>query len=242
MAHVVVVQHEPGEGLGALSPALLAAGLSVQLCRTWLEEPVPRAPGAASGVVVLGGAASAVPPQGGARRPPAQRHIDDELELLRSACALRVPVLGLCLGSQLLALALGGSVQRARRRELGFLRVRLGPGAQRDPLFAGLPQSVVAFHWHEDVFSLPGGAVALASSTATPLQAFSAGAAWGIQFHPELDLEIAAAMIAAGPGDLEDAGADPEELLEAARREVPRMEAWRGPLLARWAALAAGRP
>jgi GMP synthase (glutamine-hydrolysing) len=239
MGQVIVVQHEPGEGLGALLPALTAAGLSVQTVRTWLAEPVPRDPGEAAGVVVMGGGLSAVSPAPGALRPPAQRHLDDELELLARAGALRVPVLGVCLGSQLLALALGGTVARAERKELGFLRVRLGHLAQHDPLFAGLPSSVVAFHWHEDVFSLPPGALLLASSTATPLQAFSLGTAWGIQFHPELTLEIASAMIAASPREVEDAGVDPAELLEAARRELPRMEAWRGPLFARWAALAA---
>jgi GMP synthase-like glutamine amidotransferase len=239
MGPVIVVQHEPGEGLGALLPALALAGLAVQPVRTWLGEPVPRHSGEAAGVVVLGGGQSAIPPADGARRPPAQQHLDDELELLRSACALRVPVLGVCLGSQLLALALGGTVVRAERRERGFLRVRLGHLAQHDPLFAGLPSSVVAFHWHEDAFSLPPGALLLASSTATPLQAFSLGTAWGIQFHPELTLEIASAMIAASPREVEDAGTDPAELLEAARRELPRMDAWRGPLFARWAALAA---
>ncbi|GAC1347247.1 MAG: type 1 glutamine amidotransferase [Myxococcales bacterium] len=240
MAHVIAVQHEPGEGLGALSPALAAAGLSVQLVRTWLSEPVPRAPGAASGVVVLGGGMSCVPPAGGALRPLAQQHLDDERALLGAACDSRLPVLGICLGSQLLALALGGGVARAPRRELGFLRVRLDAAAQGDPLFAGLAPSAVAFHWHEDAFSLPPGAVALASSTATPLQAFRAGSAWGIQFHPELTLAILSAMIETGAADLADAGADPAELLEAARRELPRMEAFRGPIFTRWAALAAG--
>ena len=239
MGQVIVLQHEPEEGLGALSPALSAAGLSVQLVRTWLAEPVPRAPGGAAGVVILGGGESAIPPEGGARRPPAQRHLDDELALVQESCAQRVPVLGVCLGSQLVALALGGEVSRAARRELGFLRVRLLPPAQQDPLFSGLPASMVAFHWHADTFSLPPGALALASSTATPLQAFNAGTAWGIQFHPELTLPIAAAMVAGCPGELEEAGVEPAELLEAARRELPRMESWRGPLFARWAALAA---
>jgi GMP synthase (glutamine-hydrolysing) len=234
MAHVIVVQHEPGEGPGALSPALKAAGLETRLLRTWIEERVPAVPGGASGVVVLGGGASAVPD----RRTGA---LEAEIALLRASCERGLPVLGLCLGGQLLAAALGAEVARAPRREVGFLRVRLAAAAQDDALFAGLPASFVAFHWHEDAFTLPGGATALASSTQTPLQAFRAGSAWGIQFHPEVTQAELAAMIESDPQGLRDAGEGPVELLEAAARELPRMEAWRGPLFARWAALAAER-
>jgi GMP synthase (glutamine-hydrolysing) len=234
MAHVIVVQHEPGEGPGALLPALKAAGLQARLVRTWIGEHVPALPGAASGVVVLGGGASAVP----GRRPAA---LEAEIALLRASCQGALPVLGLCLGGQLLAAALGAEVARAPRREVGFLRVRLAEAARDDALCAGLPASFVAFHWHEDAFTLPAGAAALASSTQTPLQAFRAGSAWGIQFHPEVTQAELSAMVGSAPQDLRDAGADPAELLEAAARELPRMEVWRGPLFARWAALAAGR-
>jgi GMP synthase (glutamine-hydrolysing) len=234
MAHVIVVQHEPGEGPGALLPALKAAALQARLVRTWIEEPMPAVPGAASGVVVLGGGASAVPD----RRPAA---LEAEIALLRASCQAGLPVLGLCLGGQLLAAALGAEVARAPRREVGFLRVRLSEAAGDDALFAGLPVSFVAFHFHEDEFALPAGATALASSTQTPVQAFRAGSAWGIQFHPEVTQAELSAMVASAPQDLRDAGADPVELLEAGARELPRMESWRGPLFARWAALAAGR-
>ena len=230
MAHVIVVQHEPGEGPGALLPALKAAGLQARLVRTWIEEPMPALPGAASGVVVLGGGASAVSD----RRPAA---LDAEIALLRASCQAGLPVLGLCLGGQLLAAALGAEVARAPRREVGFLRVRLSEAAREDALFAGLPASFVAFHLHEDEFALPAGATALASSTQTPVQAFRAGSAWGIQFHPEVTQAELSAMVESAPQDSGAAGADPSELLEAAARELQQL----GPLFARWAALAAGR-
>ena len=230
MAHVIVVQHEPGEGPGALLPALKAAGLQARLVRTWIEEPMPALPGAASGVVVLGGGASAVSD----RRPAA---LDAEIALLRASCQAGLPVLGLCLGGQLLAAALGAEVARAPRREVGFLRVRLSEAAREDALFAGLPASFVAFHLHEDEFALPAGATALASSTQTPVQAFRAGSAWGIQFHPEVTQAELSAMVESAPQDLGAAGTDPSELLEAAARELQQL----GPLFARWAALAAGR-
>lgn len=233
MADVIVIQHEPGEGPGALSPALREAGLRERLVRAFLGESAPDGLAGARGLVVLGGGASAAPD----RRPPA---LEREIELLRAACAARVPVLGLCLGSQLLAAALGAEVTRATRPELGFLRVRLEDGAADDPLFAGLPRSFVAFHWHEDAFALPAGAAALASSTQTPRQAFRAGAAWGLQFHPEVTRDELRAMVASAPDAVRAAGAEPEELLAAAERELPRMDLWRVPLFRRWAALAAG--
>ena len=233
MPHVIVVQHEEGEGPGALAAALGAAGLDLRLVRTWLRDEVPEAPGEASGVIALGGGMSvATPPTA----PPLLR----EVALLRSACAANLPVLGLCLGAQILSLSLGGTVARMPRRELGFLRVRLTPAAQDDALFASVPSSIVAFHWHEDAFTLPPGATALASSTATPLQAFRAGAAWGIQFHPEVTQAVLAALVASGPNDVREAGADPAQLIEAAERELPRMDSWRLPLFARWAALVVG--
>ena len=231
--HVIVVQHEDGEGPGALARALGAAGLDSRLVRTWLGEQVPEAPGAARGVVVLGGGMSAAVPL-------AAPHLVREVALLRAAGAAKLPALGLCLGAQLLSVSLGGAVARAPRPELGFLRVRLAPAAQDDALLAGLPASFVAFHWHRDAFTLPTGAVALASSTATPLQAFRAGVAWGLQFHPEATGTGLAAMIASGEQELREAGVDPTQLLAAAERELPRMDAWRLPLFARWAALAAG--
>jgi GMP synthase (glutamine-hydrolysing) len=233
MPHVLVVQHEPSENLGALAPALAAAGLEQRVVRPFLGEPIPQSLAGARGLVVLGGGMSAVPPR-------TLRHLDDEIALLRGVAEARAPVLGLCLGSQLLAAALGGTVSRAPAKELGFLRVRLNPAAREDALFAEVPTSFVAFHWHEDVFTLPPGAIALARSTAAPLQAFRAGTAWGIQFHPEVTPEILAAMLASAETEVHAAGADPDQLLEAAARELPRMDAWRAPLFARWTALVRG--
>ena len=147
------------------------------------------------------------------------------------------PVLGICLGSQLLAAALGAEVAKAEAKEIGFYRVRLTPQAREDALFATAPERFVAFHWHGDAFTLPRGAVPLASSTLTPQQAFRFGErAWGVQFHLETDEEVFSAMMA-GEAELREAGVDPGHLRSQSVRELPRLRSIAHGVFARWAQL-----
>ncbi len=111
-----------------------------------------------------------------------------EKALIRQAVQQNIPVLGLCLGGQLLAAALDGQVKRHTMTEIGFFDVSLTQSGQEDPLFAGLPGYQRVFHWHEDTFDLPAGAVLLASNGNTENQAFRYGQhAYGLQYHIELD-------------------------------------------------------
>lgn len=120
-------------------------------------------------------------------------YITQEQELLRQAVAHDIPTLGICLGGQLLASALGARVYRNHNSEIGFYRIPLTRAGRLDPLFSGLPGYQLAFHWHTDVFDLPASSICLASHEAAPNQAFRYGArAYGLQFHIELNSEIAA--------------------------------------------------
>jgi GMP synthase (glutamine-hydrolysing) len=138
----------------------------------------------------------------------------DEKELLRRFLDAGTPVLGVCLGGQLLAEAVGARVYRAPEPEIGWHSVELTPAAASDPLFARLPQRFCALQWHYYSFEVPEGATELARSPVSS-QAFRLGElAWGVQFHPEVTL----AMV---EGWLEE----PEEVdfdREALRRETHR--------------------
>lgn len=210
---MIVIQHEPGEGAGSLAP-LLPEGARV--VRTFAADPVPSH---ADALLVLGGGMSAWQPL---------PHLRDELRLIRRCLDARRPILGICLGSQLLAAALGGQVSPAKRKEIGFYRVN------SDPSLFGV-DSFVGFHWHGDAFTLPPGAEPLASSTLTPVQAFRAGpGVLGIQFHLELDEPILEAMIGSGEAELAAEGVDAQALRAQAAREVPRLREVASTVMSRW--------
>jgi GMP synthase-like glutamine amidotransferase len=115
-----------------------------------------------------------------------------ERELIAAMVAAGRPVLGVCLGAQLLAAALGGRVMPCERPEVGLLEVELTEEGRADPLFAGLGRALVSLQWHGDTFELPEGAVRLARSADVANQAFRAGErAYGVQFHLEVTAQMA---------------------------------------------------
>lgn len=131
-------------------------------------------------LIVLGGAMGA---------DDDQRHpfLTDLKNLIRAVVAARIPYLGICLGGQLLAAALGAKVVSNRWEELGTLPVSLTAEGEEDLLFCGIAEMFTTFQWHHDSFDIPAGGVVLASSAACPHQAFRVGtSAWGLQFHPEV--------------------------------------------------------
>jgi GMP synthase-like glutamine amidotransferase len=142
-----------------------------------------------------------------------------------------VPLLGICLGAQLLTLACGGVVQRGRRGpELGVLDLSVHDAAAVDPLFAGLtsPAPVVQWHW-EEIVALPAGATLVASSPSYPNQVFRVGdRAWGVQGHPEVTSLIAAEWAPEDSNMLVVAGRRPDELVaEVRRHETALAQTWR---------------
>lgn len=110
---------------------------------------------------------------------------------IREVAAQNIPFLGVCLGGQLLADALGAHVHSGRHGEKGVYSIRLLDQAGTDPLFHGLPVMLPTFQWHDDSFELPNGAVLLASTDSCVNQAFRYGRSmYGLQFHPEVTREI----------------------------------------------------
>jgi GMP synthase (glutamine-hydrolysing) len=120
----------------------------------------------------------------------------EEDDLIKGLLAAKLPLLGVCLGGQLIAKAAGAHVGPAPHEEVGWNEVELTPEAAGDPLFAGLPERFDAFQWHSYVFDLPPGGVPLARNS-VGLQAYRLGDfAWGIQFHAEVTREIVEGWLA----------------------------------------------
>jgi GMP synthase (glutamine-hydrolysing) len=180
---VLVLTHAPHEGPGLIGPDLDAP---VRV-RTVVSsaDPVLPALDEISGVVVMGGAMDA----DDVRFPG----LEAERRFLADAVDADVPVLGVCLGMQLVALALGGSLERRHGTEIGFAPLDV---VSHDPAMALLGDRPTVLHWHHDAVTLPPSASLLASTATTPVQAFRAGSALALQFHPELDPGMLALWLA----------------------------------------------
>ena len=178
-----VVQHVASEPPGLLADEASARGLTLRIHRMHAGDALPGAE-EIGGLIVLGGPMNAL-------EDDAYPHLRLERELVRDAVRRGLPVLGVCLGSQLLAASLGARVTRGPLPEIGFGPVVLTGEGARDPILARVGPEPLVFHWHGDTFDLPSGAVHLARSAAYPHQAFRVGArVYGFQFHMELDADL----------------------------------------------------
>jgi GMP synthase (glutamine-hydrolysing) len=113
-----------------------------------------------------------------------------ETRFLQEALHMKIPVLGICLGAQMLAKTCGALVTKSPVKEQGWAFVSLTREGMQDPLFKGLEEELLVFQWHEDTFQIPEGGVLLATSKTCRNQAFRYGSAYGVQFHPEVTRKI----------------------------------------------------
>src|SRR5579872_3002171 len=181
---VLVFRHVPFEGLGLIGPPLEARGIDVEYADLYL--PGSSAPETApfDGLIFMGGPMSVNDPL---------PYLCWEMRAILEAMERRQPVLGICLGAQLIAKALGARVYSNPQKEIGWFEVEFAEVARHDELFAGLPKRETLFHWHGETFDLPAGATLLASSERTRHQAFRVGdRTYALQFHLEVTPEMIA--------------------------------------------------
>lgn len=179
-ARLLVVQHEPSSPPGLLATAAAATGVELLVVEA-PGEPVPVAMDGADGLVVLGGVMDA-------DETDVYPHLARTMELLADAAARSAPALGICLGAQLAAAALGGRAYPGPAgEELGWTKVELTEAGRADPVVGALQEPVELFEWHHDTFDPPPGATILACGAVYPGQAFRLGSVVAVQFHPEVD-------------------------------------------------------
>ncbi|KQX49985.1 aminotransferase [Streptomyces sp. Root66D1] len=230
---VLVVQHEEEAGPGLVGERLTGTGLRLDVVRAWRGEALPPDLSGHAGLLVLGGSVNCED-EGAAPWLPSVR------ALVREAVAGGTPLLGICLGGQLIAHALGGSVTtRPRGPEVGAVPLRRLPAAERDTVLGGVPDGALAAQWHwDEVDRLPEGAVPLLTGDDCPHQAFRVGSVgWAVQFHPEVGADAVAAWAAEDGARLRAVGGDPNAAVRTVREAEPELRTVWGAVSEAWGAV-----
>jgi GMP synthase-like glutamine amidotransferase len=183
---VLVIENYPNTPLGLVGEALAEAGAATHIERMHAGGALPATPEGYDALVMLGGAQNAIDDLN-------HPYLAEEAALARAFGDGGKAVLGICLGAQILARAYGATNILGRPLEFGWHRVSATEAGRADPMLAALGDGAPLFQWHLDTFTLPPGAVHLATSAQTRMQAFRVGrAAYGIQFHFEAGTELVA--------------------------------------------------
>lgn len=231
MKPVVALQHIECETLGTIERALEARGLPFRYVRSYAGEAVPAAADDCSALIVMGGPM-------GVYETDRYPYLKNEMKLIESALRAGRPILGVCLGSQLLAAALGAAVRKGRRKEIGWHPLRLTEEGKKDPLTAGLDGQTV-FHWHGDVFDRPKDSTPLASSELTDIQAYRYGRnAYGFLFHLEVLEPMIRRWVSEFAGELTEAAIEPGPILAGIPAHLKNLHASGERTFGRWAELA----
>ncbi len=215
---ILVFEHSATGGIARLGATLREHGHRIRTIRVHADDAMPVDLDDVHGIVVTGG----------------NQHPWDELDwiraeedLLRQAQVAGLPIAGICLGSQILATALGGTAEKMDAGiELGWHDVSLTPIGREDPLHAGIAWNAKMFHWHRaHVTQLPPDARLLASSGSCKVQAWALGTnVYGFQHHPEVRPDMIQDWMDDDPGDLEEAGITREQLFEQTQQHWATFE------------------
>lgn len=224
----LVIQHVGFETLGTWKPVLEKAGFAITSYEAGLELPTEEAMLAARVCIVLGGPVSV---NDEARYPWLRR----EKDLVRLRLAAIRPIIGVCLGAQMMAKALTMRVLPAEEQEIGWGAVSLTGAGLASPLRHLM--DVPVLHWHGETFELPPGSDLLASTDRTVNQAFAyCNWALGVQFHPETDADTLERWLIGPCRELETAGIAPESIRQGAAQYGPQLKKASTRMLEEWLA------
>ncbi len=214
MQRAICLQHVPFEGPGAFASSLSTR--TVSLDRYLVpKDGLPKDAGDL--LIVMGGPMSV---------NDSDKWIAEETAFIRSALRAGKPVIGVCLGSQFMAKALGATVRSGKALEIGMTPVCLTDDGKRDPVFGPGPEGFDVFEWHGEIFDLPNECVSLASSEIAPLQAFRYGnLAYGLLFHLEMEQDGIDSLCRECAPDLGKAGLTASHVESMAMPHLPQLHA-----------------
>lgn len=229
---ILVFQHVPYEPLGTLDPLLKASGFRIRYANFARDPEQQLELDRYAAIIVLGGPMNV---------DTVDKHpfLAAEVELLREALDKGMSILGICLGAQLLAKALGGRVAPGERREIGWYDVDLTEAGRRDPVLSSFGPVQRVFQWHEDCIELPDGCAHLARSPDCEVQAFRYGEhAYGFQFHLEVDRLLVDRWLTVPANqpvlEAERGNIDPERIREQTREQIGALAAQSDLTFSRW--------
>jgi GMP synthase (glutamine-hydrolysing) len=231
---VLIIRHVPHESAGTLENALTQANLEFKYLDLFREYPSSLKCEQYLGLVVMGGPMNV---------DEVEKHpfLGDDMRWIRQTIEAGMPLLGICLGSQLLAKACGARVYPGPVKEIGWYPLELSVAAAEDRLFAGCGRTSTVFQWHGDTFDLPPGAIHLAQSALYRNQAFRIGpSAYGLQFHIEMTAEMIEDWLSESGNCGELASLDyidPELIRQKTAHELPGLQTLADKVLGRFAAL-----
>jgi len=179
---LLVLQHEECEPLGIFEELLKKKGVEYKYCRLY-EDEAPANLNKYNALILMGGPMNVY-------QEKEYPFLKDDDRLIKEALNKKKPVLGICLGAQLIAKALGAKVYKGREKEIGWHKLRLTKEGKKDSIFRGFEKEFMVFQWHGDTFDMPKGAVHLASSDTVPNQAFRFNNSYALQFHLEVTAEM----------------------------------------------------
>jgi GMP synthase (glutamine-hydrolysing) len=208
----VCLQHVPFEGPGAFAKALTKRGVSLE-SHLVPKDGLPTDTGDL--LIVMGGPMSVNDPD---------PWIAEETVFIRSSLLTNKPVIGVCLGSQFMAKALGVIVRSGKALEIGMTSVRLTDAGKADPVFGSCPESFDVFEWHGEIFDLPKDCVPLVGSDIAPLQAFRYGErAYGLLFHLEMEEGGIDSLCRECAPDVTKAGLTAQQVKTTAVPQLPQL-------------------
>ena len=196
MTEILIFKHVPFEGPGTFREELDKRGLRYREVNLYKGE-APQNLDGCGGLIIMGGPMNVY-------EEDEYPFLKDEDRLIKEALSKEIPMLGICLGAQLMAKAAGAKVTKGKKKEIGWYPLHITDEAMKDTVFCSLPKEVEVFQWHGDTFDLPKGAVRLASSDLFPNQAFRMGDnAYAFQFHIEVTSDIIKSWIDINEEELE---------------------------------------